>query len=93
MADGSTRTWKVLPRSSLEKIFVPHRWELMREQAMRQQDGRREFAHWIVDQVSGPSDRPVKVEMLFHYKVLVRPGEPTTGQTGTRVIYEEVLTP
>jgi hypothetical protein len=92
MADGSTRTWKVLPRSPLEKMFVPNRWDLMREQAMRQQDGRRDFAHWIVREVTQPSERPVKVELLFHYKVLVKPGQSTTGQSGTRVLYEEELT-
>ena len=92
MADGSTRTWKLVPHSSLEKIVLPDRWELMLLQATRQQDGRKDFARWVVDEVTGPSDRPVRVVMMFHYRVLPLPGEPSKGQTGTKVLYEEVLT-
>jgi hypothetical protein len=65
---------------------------LMGATAMRQQDGRKEFARWVVDKVSGPSVRPVKVVMMFHFVVLAPPGEPTTRSTGTKVLYEEVLT-
>lgn len=92
MADGSTRTWKLEPGSRLEKVLVPNRWEGLREHAMRQQDGRQDFARWVVREVTEQSERPVKVVMMFHYKVLLRPGEQTLGQTGTRVLYEEVLT-
>ena len=92
MADGSTRTWKRVPRSPLEKIVLPDRWDLMTYQAIHQQDGRKEFARWVVKEVTGPSDRPVKVVMMFHFRVLPLPGEPSKGQTGTKVLYEEALT-
>jgi hypothetical protein len=92
MADGSTRTWKRVPRSPLEKIVLPDRWELMTYQATRQQDGRKDFARWVVKEVTGPSDRPVNVVMMYHFRVLPPPGEPSTGQTGTKVLYEETLT-
>jgi hypothetical protein len=92
MADGSTRTWKLHPRSRLEKVFLPNRWEGLRDQAMRQQDGRRDFARWVVREVTGPSERPVKVVMMFHFKALMRPGQQTLGQIGTKILYEEVLT-
>jgi hypothetical protein len=29
---------------------------------------------------------------MFHYRVLPLPGEPSKGQTGTKVLYEEALT-
>jgi hypothetical protein len=92
MADGSTRVWKHLPNSRLEKIFLPDRWDLMAATALRQQDGRIEFGRWVVDRVTGPSDRPVKLVMMFHFRVLPPPGQPSKGATGTKVIYEEVLT-
>ncbi|MDT5152342.1 MAG: hypothetical protein QOI01_4075 [Mycobacterium sp.] len=92
MADGSSRIWKHSPNPRLEKIFLPDRWELMAATALRQQDGRIEFARWVVDRVTGPSDRPVKVVMMFHFKVLAPPGQPSKGSTGTKVLYEEVLT-
>lgn len=91
MADGSSRIWKRKPNSLLEKIFLPDRWPLMTETAMRQQDGRRDFARWVVDQVAGPSDRPVKVVMMFHFRVLAPPGQPSKSAIGTRILYEEVL--
>ncbi|HYO02897.1 MAG TPA: hypothetical protein VET27_13910 [Mycobacterium sp.] len=92
MADGSTRVWRIDPNSPLERIFLPDRWRLMTETAIRQQDGRRDFARWVVDRVTEPSDRPVKVVMMFHFKVLAPPGQPSKGSTGTKVLYEEVLT-
>jgi hypothetical protein len=92
MADGSTRIWKHVPNPLLEKIFVPDRWELMASTALRQQDGRVEFVRWVVDSLTGPSDRPVKVVMMFHFRVLAPPGQPSSGATGSKVLYEEVLT-
>jgi hypothetical protein len=92
MADGSARVWRLEPGSRLQKIFWPSRLPLMTETAMRQQDGRRDLARWIVREVTGPSERPAKVVMMFHFKVLPRPGESSKNPTGTKVIYEEVLT-
>lgn len=92
MADGSTRVWKRKPNPLLERIFLPDRWPLMMETSTRQQDGRRDFARWVVDRVTGPADRPVKVVMLFHFKVLAPPGQPSKDSPGTRVLYEEALT-
>jgi hypothetical protein len=92
MADGSTRIWRHVPNPRLEKIFLPDRWELVAATALRQQDGRIGFARWVVDAVTGPSDRPVKVVMMFRFKVLAPPGQPSKGATGTKVVYEEVLT-
>ena len=93
MADGSTRTWRLEPGSLSEKLFLPDRWfVLMEETTIRQQDGRKELARWIVGEVAGPSERPVKVALSFDYKILPKPGEPSKESTGNRVIYEEVLT-
>ncbi|AGB25471.1 hypothetical protein Mycsm_05273 [Mycobacterium sp. JS623] len=92
MADGTTRVWRVEPAARLEKIFWPSRLPLMTETAMRQQDGRKELARWIVRQLTGPSERPVKVVMMFHFRVLPPPGESSKNPTGTKVIYEEALT-
>jgi hypothetical protein len=92
MADGSTRIWKRLPDPLLDKIFLPDRWPAMTETARHEQDGRREFARWVVTKVTGPSDRPVKVVMMYRFKVLPPPGQPSVGSTGTKVIYEEALT-
>jgi len=81
------------PNPRLEKIFLPDRWETDGgKPRLRQQDGRIQFARWVVDRVTGPSDRPVKVVMMFHFKVLAPPGQPSKGSTGTKVLYEEVLT-
>jgi hypothetical protein len=92
MADGSTRVWKREPNPVLEKIFLPDRWPLMVETAIRQQDGRREFARWVVDRVTEPSENPVKVVMLFNFKVLAPPGQPSRSSISTKVLYEETLT-
>lgn len=92
MADGSARVWKRGPNPWLERIFLPDRWEAMVATQLRQQDGRIEFARWVVARVSGPSDRPVKVTMRLNFKALAPPGQPSKGATGTKVLYEEVLT-
>lgn len=92
MADGSDRVWRLEPGSRLEKIFWPSRFPLMTETAMRQQDGRRELARWIVHELTRPSERPVKVVMMFQFKVLPPPGESSKNPNGFKGIYEEVLT-
>lgn len=92
MADGSTRVWRHRPNPTIEKIFRPDRWELLASTALRQQDGRIDLAHWVVDRLTGPSDRPVKVVMKFNFRVLAPPGQPSKGATGQKVVYEEILT-
>ena len=92
MADGSVRVWKLAPDSRLEKILLPSRLPVMIETTMRQQDGRKELARWIVRQVTGPSEHPVRVVMMFHFRVLSPPGQPSKNPTGIKGIYDEVLT-
>lgn len=92
MADGSTRVWSHRPDGLLEKILMPDRWQPLMEMATRQPDGRKEFARWVVDTVTEPSERPVKVAVLYDFKALAPPGQPSKAPFSTKVLYEEVLT-
>jgi hypothetical protein len=59
---------------------------------MTNADIRPDFAHWVVRQLSGPGDRPVRVDLLLRTQQIPPPGVAGPGQVGVETLYSENLT-
>jgi hypothetical protein len=91
MADGSVRTWLWRKGDPVIGPFRWYRWQKLKEQLVRQPNGRADFVRWVVREVSEPADRPVRVEMLLHRNALPPPGQAWSSPDTTEVIHSEVL--
>ena len=91
MADGNTRTWTAEPFTRYQRLFVPNRWEDLQENAIRQPQIRPRLARWVVNEVSGPTERPVRVVMTMRFERLLPPGQPGRTSATSKVLYEEEL--
>jgi hypothetical protein len=92
MADGADRVWKLpLDQDPVMGVAVSHRWRKLRETLYGDPRSRPALAHWVVDQVSGPSERAIGVQMIVHTETLPAPGQGGRGKTGTEILYQEEL--
>lgn len=91
MANGDVKAW-TLPRNN--RVFgVPtsHRWRKFKETLLTTPDIRPDFAHWVVRRLTGPDDRPVRVDMIVRTEDMPPPGTDGPGQTGLETLYSEDL--
>lgn len=91
MADGDVKAW-VLPRSN-RVLGVPttHRWRKFKESLLTKPEIRPDFAHWVVERLTGPDDRPVRVDMILRSADMPAPGSGEPGQTAVESLYSEDL--
>jgi hypothetical protein len=93
MADGADRVW-ALPldgRDHVVGVAVSHRWRKLRETLYSDPRSRPALAHWVVGQVSGPSERAVGVQIIVRTETLPAPGQSGRGKTGVETLYKEDL--
>jgi hypothetical protein len=92
MADGADRMWTLpLDHDRVVGVAVSHRWRKLRETLYADPRSRPALAHWVVDQVSGPSQRAVGVQIIVHTETLPPPGQSGRGKTGVETLYKEDL--
>jgi hypothetical protein len=92
MADGADRVWTLpLDHDPVVGVAVSHRWRKLRETLYSDPRSRPALAHWVVDQVSGPAERAVGVQIIVHTQTLPAPGQSGSGNTGTEILYQEDL--
>jgi hypothetical protein len=92
MADGADRVWTLpLDHDPVVGVAVSHRWRKLRETLYGDARSRPALAHWVVDQVSGPSERAVGVQIIVHTETLPAPGQGGRGDTGVEILYREDL--
>jgi hypothetical protein len=92
MADGADRVWTLpLDHDPVVGVAVSHRWRKLRETLYGDPRSRPALAHWVIDQVSGPSERAVGVQIIVHTQTLPPPGQSGRGQTGVETLYQEDL--
>lgn len=92
MADGADRVWTLpLEQDPVVGVAVSHRWRKLRETLYGDPRSRPALAHWVIDQVSGPGERAVGVQMIVRTETLPAPGQSGPGQTGVETLYQEVL--
>ena len=93
MADGTDRVW-TLPLEGHDPVVgvaISHRWRKLRETLYSDPRSRPALAHWVIDQVSGPSDRAIGVQIVVRTETLPAPGQGGRGQTGVETLYQEVF--
>jgi hypothetical protein len=92
MANGAVKVWTVPRRNRIMGVAFSHRWRKFKEALMTNADIRPDFAHWVVRQLSGPGDRPVRVDLLVRTQQIPPPGVAGPGQVGVETLYSENLT-
>ena len=92
MADGGDRVW-TLPAQydPVVGVAASHRWRKLKESLLSEQQIRPQFAHWVVHELTGPSERVSRVQMILRTEVLPPPGTSGPGATGVETIYDEHL--
>jgi hypothetical protein len=91
MGDGSVRTWLWRKGNRVLGPFEWYRWQKLKEQLVRQPSGRADFSRWVVGELTGSADRPVRVDMVLSRKALPPPGQAASSSGTTETIYSEVL--
>lgn len=92
MADGVDRVWKLpLDNDPVVGVAVSHRWRKLRETLYSDARSRPALAHWVVDQVTGPAERAVGVQIIVRTERLLAPGQSGRGKTGVETLYKEDL--
>ena len=92
MADGADRVWTLpLDQAPVVGVAVSHRWRKLRETLYGDVRSRPALAHWVIDQVSTPSERAIGVQIIVHTQTLPAPGQAGPGETGIEILYQEDL--
>jgi hypothetical protein len=92
MVDGSTRKWV---NSSGDKVIGPfawYHWQKLKENLPRDPTSRADFAHWVVRELTSPSEKPIRVQMIMRTKQLPPPGKDSPNNVGVETLYDESLT-
>ena len=92
MTDGADRVWTLpLDHDPVVGVAVSHRWRKLRETLYGDTRSRPALAHWVIDQVSGPTERAVGVQIIVHTQTLPAPGHGGRADTGVEILYQEDL--
>jgi hypothetical protein len=92
MADGGGRVWTFQRGEPLIGQFSWYHWQKMKENAVRRQELRIELAHWAVRELTDPSERAVRVEVILHTEPIPAPGTNDPRTPGVKTLYSEELT-
>jgi hypothetical protein len=92
MADAAERVWTIHKGDLVIGPFAWYRWQKLKENVVRAPEIRAGIAHWVVREITRPSERPVRVQMILRTEDLAPPGKdgPTTHNVET--LYDEDLT-
>ena len=90
MADGTDRMWTIQPDS--RGVGWWDRWIMLKRAATSDANFRPQLAHWVVREVTGPTERAVAVSVVLRTENLSPPGVPASGKSpAMKVLYQEVL--
>lgn len=92
MADGSDKVWTLPRLNPVFGVAFSHRWRKFKEGLLTDPQLRPDFVHWVVREMAGPGDRPVRVDMLLQTEELLPPGVGGRGRTAVESLYSEELT-
>lgn len=91
MADGQVRTWKFQPDRSPLGSFNWDRWRKFKEQLIKTEKLRANFAQWVVTDLTRPSEKAAKVEIILFTATLPPPGTDEPVKTEATVIYSQTM--
>lgn len=92
MDDGSIRSWVNPSGDKLIGPFTWYHWQKLKENIPRDPSMRADLAHWVVRQLTQPSETPVRVQIIMRTQQLLPPGADNEGIVGVETLYDEYLT-
>jgi hypothetical protein len=92
MADGADRMWTIHKGDLVIGPFAWYRWQKLKEQTIRQPGTRAGIAHWVIRELTNPSEHPIRVQMVFRTADLPAPGKDGPRTTKVETLYNEDLT-
>jgi hypothetical protein len=91
MADGADRVWTIHRGDLVLGPFAWYHWQKLKEQTVRKPDSRAGIAHWVVRELTNPSEHPIRVQMVLRTEDLPAPGKDGPRTTNVETIYNEDL--
>jgi hypothetical protein len=91
MDDGSVRSW-TFDRDRLSNGMTWGHWQKVKNAVAGKPVTRAGFAHWVVDEVTEPHEKPVRVRVISHREWLPVAGVRGDGEFTMRTLYDETLT-
>jgi hypothetical protein len=88
MSNGEKRVWQFEPDRSVVNSFHWDRWRKMKEQLMNEKSIRRDFASWVVRQLTKPNERPVRVSIVQFSQTLPAPGTDGPIKKEAALLYD-----
>jgi hypothetical protein len=92
MAGGADRMWTIHKGDLVVGPFAWYRWQKLKELTIRHDGLRAGLAHWVVRTLTNPSERPIRVHMVFRTEDLPAPGTDGPRTTTVETLYNEDLT-
>lgn len=90
MADGEDRVWTM--QDGERGVGWWDRWILLRRAVIYDANLRPQLAHWVVREVTEPTERAVSVAVLLSTEILSPPGDEAGSKSAaTKVLYQEAL--
>ncbi len=92
MEDGSTRAWVNPSGDKVIGPFTWYHWQKLKENLPRDKTMRADLAHWVVRELTDPSETPVRVQIIMRTRQLPPPGANSPRSVGVETLYDEDLT-
>jgi hypothetical protein len=92
MADGAQRVWTNPRGDRVLGAFAWYHWQKVKENVVHEPASRAGVAHWIVQRLTGPAERAVRVQMILRTESLPAPGTNGPPIRGQEILYDEHLT-
>jgi hypothetical protein len=92
MGNGAQRVWTNPRGDRVLGAFAWYHWQKVKENVVHDPASRAGVAHWIVHQLTGHSERAVRVQMILRTESLPAPGTNGPSTRGEEILYDEDLT-
>jgi hypothetical protein len=90
-ANGADRVWTPPRYDRVFGVATAHRWHKLKESLLSEPGIRPDFAHWVVRELTRPSERAVRVYLVAHTEELSPPGVNGPQASGQQLLYDETL--
>ena len=91
MSDGNDRMWVNPSGDKVIGSFAWYHWQKLKECLPREPKIRAGVAHWVVRELTAPSEKPVRVQIIMRTELLPPPGADGPRTTAVETLYDENL--
>ena len=91
--DATRRVWRPPHGNAVYGQYSWYRWQKLKEWALAPSSGLDlpDFAHWVVRDVTRPTEHPTYVEVVERVDTLPPPGSSAASTRSFRLVYREQL--